>query len=416
MNIIVYFLFGSFSLGAKALYGHVYVVEIALIMTIICLPLLFLSGGNKRNNRIIALDVLVALFVLFNIISVMVGSESFYESAKHYRYMVLTPGLIYAVVRYIPVSTDVLIRGLYCLVGGTLVQSVFFIRYYWVYGERAENVGSVITDTITMSILLCISICILVYRRNFEVSNYRKVLAMISMVLLFAALIVSATRAPLVATVVLVPFASKIWRSRKLRKLFSGSILGLLVLVLVVVVIKDPSVGTIQVENEREIRGTVERLYTPELYLKDLEERLNMWSRLVWQSLDRPVLGSGSASYRVGSRADVGFQLGSAHNMLISALITSGLPGLLLLLILIGATYHCLNKTTGESDMARALGTTLLVSYTTLILTSLTNDLSGGRAFIFFFLMALAARLSLIDDEPSEPNEMLTRPGVMKLP
>lgn len=418
MNIMVYLFFASLSLGPTTFFRQLYVVEIPLILNILLFPLFFRQHAS--NNRIISLDIFVIVFALYNMISVMVGSDSFYESAKFYRYMVLTPVLIYILVRYVPVSTDVLRKGLYFLVGGTLVQSPFFIKSYWVYGGRANNVEGAIATGITASVLFCIGFCTLFYMRGFLESKASKGLAIVGAALLAVALIVNATRAVTVGTVVLLPFGSKIWGNLKYRRLFTVSAQGLLLLFIGVILLKGPSAtfrSDVHVENYREIRSGVERLFTPKLYLKDLEGRLAFWSKLARQALERPLLGSGSASYVVGGKGGTGFRLGSSHNMFISSLITSGIPGLILLFMLIGGTYHCLNKTVGKSDAVTCLGTVLLVTYSILILVCLTNDLTGGRSFIFFFLMALAARLSLLEDGIPKSNKFVTtKPMVMESP
>jgi O-antigen ligase len=403
MNKLVYLLFLSLPLGSIG-FGHIHFGEIALYLNILFLP--FLSGGNKNNNQIIALDIFVIIFAILHLISVAVDLNPLYESARYYRYLVLTPVLIYMVIRYLPVSTERLIKGMYFLVGGTLIQSVFVIRRYLMYGGRASFTERGLSDALTFSVLICISIYFLFFIRKYLTSKTIKIFSMLAMVIAFSSLIAVASRSAIIGVVAFFPFANRIWKSQKYRKRLAWTTIGILLLVMGITLTIGPSlINNVQLENYREISKSVDRLITPELYLMDLKGRLAVWTFVARQALQNPLFGSGLASYRIGNRVDVGFNLGSSHNMLISSLVTTGIPGLILLFLIIGETYRCLNKTIPQSGMREVLGPTVLISFTVLLMVALTNDFTGGRMIIFFFLMALAARLSLLEGEISNSNE-----------
>lgn len=393
MNLFVYFLFGSISLAGTTILGHVYVIEIALLLTIFAIP--FLSGGAETNKRFVALDVFVPIYALFNLIAVMVGSQFLYESTRYYRANVMTPVIIYFVFRFLPVPMETIKKGLYVLASVASVQSIYYVQYYFVHSGRPHDIEGAITSTITLSFLFGMAICILFYMRPTLLPKISKTLAILVVCLLIFALVVSATRAVILGLLVLMPFGSKIWKNQKIKKLFSTTLLITLCLYMGVILTgvtlrSDIHMGK---EERREIAKSYKRLISAEFYLADMSGRLAFSSKIARQAMENPVLGTGSSSYSIGKKGGTSYFVASVHNTLVSALVVSGVPGLILLLILIGGTYHCLNNTSANSQTGVDLGTILYVLFTILILISITNDMTGNRATIFFFLMALSARL-----------------------
>jgi O-antigen ligase len=378
-----------------AVLGHIYLFEIPTIFILFLFPLFI----NKKDLpfRITFLDFIVFAYALFNLVSVCIGIESLYESARYYRAMVLSPVLVYIVIRYASIEPRVIKTGFYLIAFATLVQSFFFIQYYLIYGVRpGRDVAGAISSPITISYLFCVACAVFFFQRETLKSRFRRILSIALSFILAMAVVVSSTRVAFLGLIFTIPIAKKVWHKLRLRKIMTTMVVGTVFLALVVIF----STATINIEptskikDEKTIRKSVERLFTPDLYMKDLKGRMDFWRNTMQMALKNPVFGSGSDKYAVEHRGKTRFKLSSVHNFLLSAIIVSGFPGLLILLLMIIYTYKCLNKVYNESPMESSIGIIVMVSFTILIMISMSNDLSGGRVTLFFFLMAIAARLS----------------------
>jgi O-antigen ligase len=127
------------------------------------------------------------------------------------------------------------------------------------------------------------------------------------------------------------------------------------------------------------------------------------WGTVANMALEHPILGSGGAGYRLGKKGGTRFNLGSVHNVLLSSLIVSGVPGLIIFLMLIWATYRRMNVIPGDTEPIISLGKILWCSFTMLILVAITNDVTGARILYMFFLMGLIANLSLVESRQDAP-------------
>ncbi len=403
MRILTYLLFASLSFPQVTVLGHIHIFEIPLLLILILLP--FYSIGKEYRRKLLFLDVVVAIYALFSLLSVFVGADSLYESARQYRGAILSPVLVYVVFRNMPMSLSVMRRGLYMLIPGILYQAVLFIRYYLTYGVRPPTgEDGILVSTITLSVLFCIGALIMFYQRKEVTSKNRYMLTLIIGATLTAALFVSFTRMTVILFLLLAPFGGIIWNSPKLRKLLQRGIYSILAAILIVMFGSAISVGKIEIEDEKEVQKSFERLVNIDLYLKNIQGRINFWGMTVKSAMKNPIFGSGAASYKIGHRAGTGFALGSSHNALVSALVVGGIPGLALLIMLIVGTYRCLNAIVIRAGPIRSIGMIILVGYTIQLFVAITNDLTAGRVFILFFFMALAARLSIMKDSSTKPE------------
>ena len=394
-NSTLYSLFLSMAFAQTAVLGHIYLFEIPTIFILFLFPLFI--DKTSLPLRIISLDIIVLAYALFNLISVCVGIESLYESARYYRAMVLAPVVLYFVIRFTSMTPRIIKNGFYLIAFATLVQSLFFIRYYLLFGIRPDvDVPGTISATITISFLFCFSVAVFFFQRNILRTRIRRIGSIAISLVLGAAVVVSSTRAAFLGLVVTTPVARKVWSHPRLRKIFSAIVVGAVFLALFVI-FSTAALNispTTAIKNEKSIQRSVERLFTPDLYLKDLRGRIDFWRNTMEMALKNPFFGSGSDKFSVGYRAKTRFKLASVHNFLISAIVVAGFPGLLILLLMIIQTYRCLNKINYESPTETSIGIVTMVSFTILIMISMSNDLTGGRVTLFFFLMAIAGRLS----------------------
>jgi O-antigen ligase len=117
--------------------------------------------------------------------------------------------------------------------------------------------------------------------------------------------------------------------------------------------------------------------------------RLSFWATLVRQGADSPVVGKGMASFDIGTAADISYSISSAHNTLVSAFYTSGVPGLVIVLLLWRAAFRGIYRLDMNTPEERWRARFLTVSIMVLLLVSITNDMTAGRGNLLMFLLAL---------------------------
>jgi len=369
---------------------HILLVDIPVLMGSLLLPFSFKS----RRQEIGVLDFLVIAYLVSNLLSVAVGIESLYESARYYRHMVLGPVLLYAVVRFSPLSLYQLRKAMFFMLPGIFFQGFLLIKYYLINHSRPVGVEGV-SSIVTLSVLFCISLFILFWGNFKQMGVAKWVLRLILTIAFFAMLSVTYTRAAIISFVILLPFVHIIWTKKHLRKIF-GAIVLTSIVTLFVLLVAGTIISTkpIKVENQKEVQRSASRLYEKNLYAKDLGERFAFWSTQTRRALQHPILGSGASSYKI-EKGDLGgnkFQMASSHNILVSTLMTSGLVGICLLLLIIMTVFYSFNEFVADKNI-NSFGKILMASFTVMLMVCLTNDFTGGRILIWFLLLSLIAKI-----------------------
>jgi hypothetical protein len=389
VNIFVYLFFATVALPNITVLDRIYLVEIAGLLLLFAIPLL--PNSATQGKKILSIDIIVLIYVFFNLIPVIIGYEKLYESARYYRAGVLTPGIVYFLIRFAPFSMKTSNRGFYVLTAVTTVQALFYIYAYLIEGGRPHDVQGAITSTISLSFLFGTGICFLIYEWKAIKSINLKLIILISIILLSVALIISATRMVIIGLLFLLPFGKILFKSVQIKKILTKTIMiGLclfLGMIIVNMTIFPPA--DIQFDERRKIQKSSKRVISPELYIYDIRQRMSFWSAIAGKALEKPLMGHGAASYTIGFGLGSEFHLGSSHNILISALIVQGVPGVLLLLMMIGGVFYYLNRMPVTSDETVKLGSVLYILFLLMILVGITNDFAGGRKVMFFFFMGL---------------------------
>ena len=389
MNYIVYAIFLLIPfVNNVVVAGHIYLVDIPVLVGILFLPF----SIKSRHQKIAILDFLVFAYLVANLLSVAVGLETLYESARYYRQMVLGPVLLYIVVRFSPLSADQLRKAMFFMLPGILFQGFLLIKYYLINHSRPVGVEAA-ASTVTLSVLFCISLFVLFLGKQGRIGVAKRVLWLILITAFSAMLLVTFTRAAIISVALLLPCIHMIWIKRHLRKIFGSivfaSLLAFFVLLAAGSII---SFSPQKVENQKEVQRSVGRLYEKDLYVKDLSDRLAFWGKLTRNALENPLLGSGASSYSIGKLGGTQFQLGSSHNLLVSSLLTSGLVGVCLMLLIIRSAFSSFNRFFANEDID-SLGKILMASFTVMLLVGITNDFTGGRVLIWFLLLSLIAKI-----------------------
>lgn len=142
--------------------------------------------------------------------------------------------------------------------------------------------------------------------------------------------------------------------------------------------------------------GTVERLMTIPEQLKtgDLNDRVNLWVAGWHAFAERPVAGWGAGTFTVASRLA---PFDTAHNTMLSVMVTGGLVGASLLLGILVAAGYAVAQTRGLLRIS--LVTTLAVW----VVTSMVATVEENRStWLVLGLMAVAGRLAREQAEVAE--------------
>lgn len=398
MNYLYYAFFASIPFLQATIVGHVYIPEI--LLALIASGALLSRREEPTPHHVQLLDVAVIAYAGFSLISVIVGIESLYESARHYRTMVLAPTLAYAILRYSPIPIDTLRNAFLWMMPSLVFQAGLFILYYIQHGQRPVGIEGVVTSSVTVSLLLCIASAAAFY----FVRDIRKKPLALGLILVgcffVTALFFSGGRMAMASFVLLCPLAPFVCRSSRLWRLQSICLPAVMLTILLIVIVGVRGTRTLQAEGDRKRERTIERLYSLDLYKKDIQARFAFWSAITKEAMAHPIFGAGADRFSIGDAAGVGFNLGSSHNALVSAMVVSGVPGAVLLLLLVTASYSSLRCVLLQVNTPKALGMVLWVGLTSIVFIALTNDLTGGRMFLWFTLMGIAAHYASMYHKP----------------
>ncbi len=389
MKYIIYAIFFFMAFSNTSVFGHLYLVEIPVIIGV----LMLFTHRDKKAFEFNSLDRLVIIYAVFSLVSVAVGIEYLYESARHYRLMVLTPVLIYFVIRFGASSIEELRRGMFFIIPGTVWQGGLLLQFYVLHGARPVGVEGAVS-TITLSMLIVISLFILLFNFTKKPKVMMNLFRYGLIFLLFLMLVISGTRAALLGFVIILVATSFTWKY-KVRRVWIGRGMFMAISFLLIMVISGSIIFSgIKIDNFKEKATSVERVFDLEMLMWDVGSRIAFWGKITNQALESPLFGNGGASsHSLGTSAGTAFNLGSAHNVLVSILMTSGVPGLIILLSLIWMFYKVFNVADNEKLQQSVLGKPVQASVSVLLMVAVTNDFSGGRVFIWFMFLAISARM-----------------------
>ena len=278
-------------------------------------------------------------------------------------------------------------------------------------------------STITASLLFAIGLGIMFFVYPKRPRGVWRLARIPLIIALLVFLVISSTRASMIGLLVFAPLAAYAWGSQRLTQRVAKAMMGVVVLVITLILTGTVLFSDAEIESgpeeASEIVRSTERLFSPDLYAKDLRDRMAFWGRMGKKALENPVLGSGAARATVGTTGGTVFYIGSAHNILITVLTTSGVLGLIIFVLMIWATYRALVTCARMPGTRDDIGRLILMSFSITLFVALTNDLSGGRVFIWFALMAIASRLSAekiqvqedVEQRKAEARILVSRKG-----
>ena len=402
MRLLIYFLFITVSFADYSIASELYIIELSVIFVL--LAILINGKKDKKIKRLLFIDKMIFFYALFGLLSVVVGMDNLWESSRYYRANILTPTLIYISFRYLPIDIKTFKYGLYCMLPMILIQSALLIKSYLLFGGRQQFFEGSISYTISLAALFVLGAAILLFLKIEKITFFKlffKLLPkLLALGLVVVALYLTFSRTSLGSFLMLAPITVYVWNRAYLVRL-SGKLV-LCGLVLFVMLLFSSSVtyqgSGIDIQKQRKLQHSSARLFNTDLLIQDLTGRFQMWGVLTSRALENPILGGGGSNYSTLRR---GHYIASSHNMLISVLLVSGLPGMLLFILIILGTYGCFNLIVKNKGIINIFGRILWLSYSSLLMVAFTGGLGGGRMFLFYTLMGLIARLTFFrsDDE-----------------
>lgn len=406
---LIYLLFATIPFWHIKIGPHITLYEIGLLVNVIMAPAFHFQAKDRFRWP----DLLVLIYAFYGIVSVAVSSDTFYESARTYRYLTLGPVLLYLIIRFTPATYDVIRRGLYFMAAGILLQVLIVLQYFIAFRSRPTGeawvqfpMSDLVASIVTFGVLCSLAVCALIYTRDGVRSATMKAILYGAALLIAAGMLAAVSRMVVVVFMLLFPLAGWIWARRQRRRRFAVGVYLMVGVMLVAMFVplawdlRTRVAHTASAEQKLEEGRSLERIVNVSLYQDDVIARLVFWGNLVRSAMDDPVLGKGTASYEIGMEGRFGMYISSAHNALVSALYTSGFVGLILLILLITAGYRNLSVVSPDSRQLASIGKFVLVGLTIVLFVSFTNDLTAGRGNIFMFLLALAAKLAYTTPPP----------------
>lgn len=406
MNLPIYLLFAAIPFWHLRPFAYISAFEIVVIINLMLLPLYLGKSSNRWNG----MDTLVFLFALYGVVAVEIGSSSFYESMRTYRYMVLSPALLYLIVRVQQLGQKQLAKSLTFFSTVVAVQSLAVIYYVIMHGERpvgdtwdAYQYQGIVASIVTFSVLavMAASASLLIAWRT---NGLKRFAFLLIGLVCTAGLVASATRASAFIFFLLFPMSGWILRRTFRRKLLVATGYLVLASVFVAITLMFFSGHYVALDSGDENRRALERVVDINKYKTDILGRVAFWVQLVRQGASSAILGKGMANFDIGTIGGTSFHVGSAHNVLVSTFYTSGVIGLAIILLLWRAAFRGIYKL--NLDMADEIWRArfLTVNIMLMLMVSVTNDLTAGRGNLLLFLLALLNNCQITANSKSLDN------------
>jgi len=405
-SVPVVIVFATLPLWHFRPFGHISVMECGLIVG------LLLVIGRGRAFRANFLDILVLVFAFTNLLSVLLSEDQLYEGARYYRVHVLVPVLVYAFVRLSGMElrqVPRVIPWMALVVGGLSLQ---LVSYFITAGSRPLTDA---TDTGFMNLVSFGYWCAFIIAAGiFSLAEYSKLkrYSIIAPVLLLvlAALVISANRASTLSLLIVFPFLMSPLGTRHGGRVLQVASIGFLVFVLLLVATGPMLAEIFDLGNVDRLEARqIDRILNIDLWISDGIGRALFWRDIVVESLSSPILGQGSAAYTIGRQSLLGVSFASAHNVLVSQFVVGGIIGLglFLSLLIVSVSYLARCRMRELPSDTRAGVKCVWFALFTMVLVVCTNDVTAGRGTVLFALIALTANLEksrragvILNEEP----------------
>ena len=392
MKFLLYCFFFTLTMPfLPAIGGEVLVYEIPLTIMFISLPLAL----RRHNIHFQGLDFGVLAYLIISVLSTFINPDSntFYDAARYFRWTVLPPVAIYAIIRFAPLSLGAMYQGLYWMMPGIIFRGVLLVQDYSHYGVRGMQYGG---SFVTTGIFIAIGVILLLFvdKRNFTI--LLSILRYIMLGFLFVCLVLTFSRGVVIGTIIFSLISAIVWKNIKWKKYFGQIVLGTIIFISLVIGSGALFLEPVSVPERAMLEKTYHRLYEKDLYLHDIYGLFNVWSMLSQDVLQNNFfLGKGMAATKVGYDASDYQSYGSSHNFFVSMLRRSGILGAIIMFWMIWLTYKNMVDTDLNSHQINTIGKTLLTIISTLILVGFTNDfMSGNRCLIWFIFISYTTRIS----------------------
>ena len=380
------------TLGLSYLKFFGFLILYECIAALLILWVLVLFAMRSISFKVNHTDIIILAFVFFSLISVILGIDSLYTSARYYRHMILVPAIVYFLIRSLFRRIYDLDKSILLLALVASIQVVFTLALYIKTGERPRGaVGAQSLITIGMLGAFAIFYFFENLRRVKNLNS--KIFLILLLLFLYFGIYTSMTRAAILG-VLIIPLIRRITFRKIIFQRFFVSFLVFANLSLIIIsyVYYNPS-QTHYDPNRKyrsvELEKQIDRVTNIDRYIEDFELRLKQWGYVLEVAIKQPILGHGATFYRY-ARGGVS----SAHNIFVSSFMTFGIPGIAFLLILIVSTYSNIFSLQTEDPIIKSLRNFIFACFTLMIFIGTTNDFTGGRANIFFLLMALSRNLN----------------------
>lgn len=385
------------SLFARFPIGSIGIVKIlpceiaifALSFTTVCR----LAVGT-REFKITKIDYIIFVYILYNLIIAIFISPDLYTSLRNYRHNILLPFLIFYLYNYYINDIKDIEKGIFLLICSSIPFSLFGIYLSVLTHERPAEL-SVYVSLVTLSLLNAIFLVYLIYcKKNFQ-ACYGKYIWVFFLIINFASLILTATRAPFIGLLV-----GLLATSYGLKKVGKTAIVSSFFVILFACIIFTALYAPEFNYGAVELEKSFTRLLGLNEYTIGLDNRMIIWKFLLEKAMEAPFFGYGYAYSEIVPILNTA--IAHPHNFLLNALFQSGITGLTILIIFL-ATFLGLIVTAYKNNSSVYLSRTTRFCFSAFLIfvvNAFFNDIwSGGRSILFFLILAICYKVWLLTEK-----------------
>lgn len=370
--------------------GHLLFYEAVLIISLMAFSIELASGNLKI--QITKLDVVILTYVFIHLISVCQGWDQLYVAAREYRWSLLSPLIVYFAYKlYFDNIQQNLVSFIFFALT-LLFQLVIIIPAFFSEGFR-PNVPFQILG-VPLSLMFALAVIHLLTLKRFIQSSILKFVALVFSVLFLGGMIITMSRAPLIALILSFFLAVTVFKYRILQKSFLVSLVifvGLFFMILTY--IPESDLATKGPKVALETKKGIERLYSTQFYVQEFKERMSFWKSLYQYGLKAPIFGRGAGAFQSIQTFNMP---GHAHNIFIHTFLNSGFVGILLFIFIITMYYSSLFSIShhfAANHVFFQMSKFCFTIFTMLLIVGFSNDFVAVGYFMFFLCLSAGSQI-----------------------
>lgn len=385
------------------LLGHILFFEITILIGIPIIVIALLNGSLKFKMQ--KMDILIVVFMYATLVPSIVYWDTMYESLRVFRHTMLSPVLVYFMIRVCMQNAFQIRMMLLSLIPAILLESLILINYFLSTGMRVENHTIYLMSKVILSVAIAWGLAIIVLSPQVSKSSFGKLIHIFIFSVLAVALIASAGRMATFSLIIGLVIIYKFFKKKWFRRVFNSVYLSMIAGVFIIPILFSFSQGQSgHASSTQEERYSISRLASTGQLVESLGSRTLLWKQLISYGSESPLYGHGLDFTKKLSKLGIGH----SHNLYINTFVSSGVLGLSMMIMIMLHGFNLLHVSIRNAKNPLNIRLTQLVFQIgfTMMLIGFSNDYIGGLYPFFYVFLALAFLVSkLVEMEASEEPE-----------